>query len=143
MKHPFHERANKDLTININHSLDEILKRHKANIELVYFTPIPNNYEDAVGITELFNGLNKNLETELILLNRNGKKSSKTEFVLGFTHYVQDELYRLVALKDDCLVFFPNDFIFEVLVDDIHYICRVTEKDLKEHSLKIDFPQDF
>lgn len=142
MKHPLLLAGQKDLVLNINHTLDEVLRRHE-NLKCVYLAQVPTYILDAELICKAYEGMYKDLQVELIDFNSSNATTGEKCFSIGFTHFANDELYQLTAVKDDVLVFFPTDYIVEVLVEDIHYICRLTRKDFLKKCRELNLPTDF
>ena len=141
MKHPLLIAGHKDLLLNINHTIDEVLKRHEK-LQCVYLAQVPTYIYDAAIIAQTYQGMYKDLEVELVDFNSPNATTGKKCFSIGFTHYTSDELYKLTAVKDDTLIFFPSDYIVEILVGDIHYICRLTKSDLMKKCKELGFPTD-
>lgn len=142
MKHPLLIAGHKDLVLNINHSIEEVLKRHEK-LQCVYLAQVPNHICDADLIVKAYDGMYKDLEVELVDFNSLNATTGEKCFSIGFTHYTSDELYKLTAVKDDTLIFFPTDYIVEILVVDIHYICRLTKSDLIKKCRELGLPTDF
>lgn len=94
-------------------------------------------------MVQVYQNMYKDLEVQLVDFKSQNADNGKNCFSIGFTHYVTDELYSMTSLKDDVLVFFPLDYIVEILVQDIHYICRLTKSDLLKKCKELNLPTDF